>query len=202
MQKDNSTYRQKVALRRKAVRMLDAPVVMETHGGKGALFSACYAHLSDGVVFEKNPEKTNVLARQRPTWAVYEGDCVTCIAEGAGAHLPVNLLDLDPYGEPWPALDAFFQSERPRPGRMVVVVNDGLRQNVRYGKAWNCHSLIKMAQKYGNNLFGRYLDICAELLQEKAAQAGYRLDRFAGYYCGKLQNITHYLAVLNRGSVS
>ena len=201
MQKDNSTYRQKVALRRKAVRMLDAPVVMETHGGKGVLFDACYSHLSDGVVFEKNPEKTSVLARQRPTWAVYEGDCVTCIAEGAGAHLPVNLLDLDPYGEPWPALDAFFQSERPRPGRLVVVVNDGLRQKLQIA-AWDVGSMRGMVAKYGNKLAAHYLDVCAELLQEKAAQAGYRLDRFAGYYCGLSKHMTHYLAVLNRGSVS
>lgn len=197
-QKDNTTYAKKVALRRKALSLVSDPVVMETHGGEGKLFRACYTQVDQGVVFEKNPEKSAILGRQRPTWAVYEGDCVACLKAGVGAHLTVNLLDLDPYGQPWPVLDAFFGSERPRPETLVVVVNDGLRQKVRYGGAWGTKSMREMVRKHGNDIYGVYLDVCAELMQEKAAQAGYRLDRFAGYYCGHIQNVTHYLAILKR----
>ena len=38
------------------------------------------------------------------------------------------------------------------------------------------------------------------VLKEKAALAGYSLSRFAGYYCGHGQPMTHYLALLVRGS--
>jgi hypothetical protein len=150
------------------------------------------------VVFEKAPERAAVLGMQRPTWAVYEADCVMALAAGVGSHLPCNVLDVHPYGDPWPAITAFFESERPRPEIVFVVVNDGLRQKVRMGGAWNVGTLLGMVAKYGNALHGKYLEVCQELMTEKAAQAGYRLDRFAGYYCGHGHMMTHYLAVLSR----
>lgn len=197
-QKDNSTYRQKVALRKKMLSFVDTPIVMETHGGAGKLFDACYTHIEQGVVFEKNPDKSTVLSLQRPTWAVYETNCVMALAGGAGAHLAVNFVDLDPYGEPWSAMDAFFGSDRSFPPRLVLAVNDGLRQSLKYRRAWSVESLSEVVRKYGNNLYGRYLDICAELVNEKVAQAGYRLSHFAGYYCGNAQKQTHFGAVLEK----
>ena len=107
--RDNSTFPQKVALRQEALRLLYAsPVIMETHGGVGKLFDAVYAHVERGIVFEKDADKTAVLGKQRPSWAVYEADCVTALQEGVGGHLAVNFLDIDPYGECWPVVDAFF----------------------------------------------------------------------------------------------
>jgi len=196
-QRDNTAYKQKVAIRRKALDLINTPVVLETHGGKGGLYNACYTQIPSGVVLEKDPEKIAVLVKQRPAWAVYEGDCVRCLQAGAGAHLPINFLDIDPYGEPWPVMDAFLQSERPHPDILVIVVNDGLMQKLRIG-AWNVGSMQGMVQKYGNKLHTIYLDVCGELMQEKAAKAGYNLNRFAGYYCGHLDQMTHYLAVLKR----
>lgn len=101
-QVDNSTFTEKVTLRRKALTLLDEwgvdePVVMETHGGEGHLFDACYSHLGDGVVFEKDPIKVTRLARQRETWAVYKSDCVEAVRAGAGKQWVVDLLDTDPY---------------------------------------------------------------------------------------------------------
>ncbi len=198
--RDNSTYAQKVALRREMLKSLDAPVIMETHGGMGRLFCACYAGVQEGCVFEKKSERVAFLAYQRPTWSVYEGDCVSAVGAGAGAHLPIDVLDVDPWGDPWPVIGAFFESERPRPDEMFVVVNDGLRQGVGRGRSWDIETLQGMVERYGNNLYPVYLEVCRELMQEKAAQAGYRLDRFNGYYCGHAQMMTHYLAVLTRDS--
>jgi hypothetical protein len=196
--RDNTTLAKKAALRRVMLRQMEtAPVVMETHGGLGHVWAACYVGVEQGVVFEKDEDKAGYLAEQRPAWAVYEADCVGALKGGAGAHLEVNVLDLDPYGEPWPAMDAFFESERPRAKRVWVVVNDGLRSKVRVGGAWTTGSLAKMVRRYGNDLKDRYLEICRELLAEKAAQAGYSLSRFAGYYCGHGQQMTHYLALLS-----
>lgn len=198
--RDNSAYAQKVALRREMLKSVDAPVIMETHGGTGRLFRACYAGVQEGCVFEKKPERVAFLAYQRPTWAVYEGNCILAIGEGAGAHLLVNVLDVDPWGDPWPVIGAFFESERPRPDKMFVVVNDGSRLGIKMGGAWSVATLHGMVEKYGNDLYAIYLEVCRELMQEKVVQASYRLDRFNGYYCGHSQMMTHYLAVLVRDS--
>jgi len=196
--RDDSTYVQKVTLRREMLKSVDAPVIMETHGGMGRLFRACYAGMREGCVFEKKPERVAFLAYQRPTWAVYEGDCIPAISAGAGAHLPVNVLDVDPWGDPWPVIGAFFEGERLRPDEMFGVVNDGSRLGIKMGGAWSVATLQGLVEKYGNNLYPVYLEVCRELMQEKAARAGYWLDRFNGYYCGHSRMMTHYLAVLVR----
>lgn len=172
---------------------------METHGGAGALYRACYSHLARGVVFEKDAAKCDLLARQRPGWAVYETNVETALAVGAGSHLEINVLDLDPYGEPWPTLKAFLSSERPRAPRLWVVVNDGLRQKVRIGGAWSVGSLHAAVQRFGNNLDPIYLDVCRWMVAQYAEAAGYTLRRFYGYYTGHGQQMTHYAATLEQG---
>jgi hypothetical protein len=195
--KDNSTAAQKLALRRQALTMMRAePVVMETHGGAGHLWRQCYSHIPQGVVFEQQAAKAAVLAHQRPTWTVFEGDCVGALEAGAGRHLAVNFLDVDPYGEPWPTLEAFFTSERPRPAELQVVVNDGLRQKIRIGGGWQVGSMAELVERYGNDLRPRYLECCEELLTQLSARAGYTLALFTGYYCGEKQDMTHYWATL------
>ena len=88
------------------------------------------------------------------------------------------------------------QHSRPRADHLWVVVNDGLRAKVRFGGAWVVESLAGMVETYGNDLHGKYLDVCKFLLKEKASQAGYSLTRFGGYYCGHKKIMTHYLALL------
>jgi hypothetical protein len=199
---DNSTYTQKVALRREAIERFDddvKPVVMETHGGAGKLYDAVYAGFKQGVVFEKDPEKAGILAIQRPTWAVYECDSTAALSEGVGSHLCIDLLDVDPWGDSWPTIKAFFSSARPFAERMVVVVNCGLRQKLRINGAWLTGSMRSMVEKYGNDLHPVYLDlVCPELLSEYAGRVGYFLDDFLGYYCGASLQITHFLAVLQK----
>ena len=129
-QKDNSTLSSKVLLRKNLLREIPSPIVMETHGGLGRIFDACYRGIANGVVFEQDPDKAAVLGKQRPAWAVYECDCIEALRAGVGAHLAVNFFDLDPYGEPWPVFDALFESERPWPKVLGIVVNDGLRHKL------------------------------------------------------------------------
>jgi hypothetical protein len=196
--KDNTTFPFKLSLRKQALLELDAPVVMETHGGWGKLYANCYATFP-GVVFEQLPMKADFLAQQRPNWAVYETDCVRALREGAGNHLDVNFLDLDPYGEPWPVLSAFLESDRRLPARLVIVVNDGLRKSLKMGVGWHSKSLEPMCAKYGNAwLYHNYLAVCQELLKQKAAKAGYTLRRWTAYYCGHMDTMSHYAAVLGK----
>jgi hypothetical protein len=199
-QKDNSTFRAKVALRQRALMELGEvrPVVLETHAGFGKLFGACYSDVREGMAFEMKPEKAAMVAKQRPTWSVYESDCEKALALGVGDHLAVNFVDFDPYGQPWPAIDAFLESDRPRPARLVFVVNDGLRQKLQLNGGWDVESMREMVERFGNRLYSIYLDICQLLVKEKAARAGYRLSRWNGYYCGHGNAMTHYAAVLDR----
>jgi len=196
VQKDNQTLPFKIADRKALLSSMDeAPVVMETHGGAGGIFLSCYREVEQGIAFEKDPAKAAVLAQQRPAWAIYEADCVASLAGGAGGHLLVNVLDVDPYGECWPVLAAFFGSERPRSERLYVAVNDGLRQKIKTG-AWAVKSMSSMVRKYGNALCGLYLQVCEELLAHHAKIAGYEIKRFYGYYCGASKGMTHFVAHL------
>lgn len=197
---DNSTFPLKVKLRRRALKQLaEEPVVIETHAGFGRLYSRCYKHVVRGVAFEIKAERTGALALQRPTWAIYEGDCIPALAAGIGSHLTANFIDIDPYGEPWPTIDALFSSKRTWPQRLVVVVNDGLRHKVRIGAGWKVKSLRAAIERHGNaHANDHYLEICRELMAEKAGQAGYELVRWSGYHCGRMQMMTHYAAVFER----
>jgi hypothetical protein len=197
MQKDNSTLPYKVSLRRNLLKEIEHPVVMETHGGYGAIWRRCYSDIESGVVFEQLPEKAEALARQRPTWAVYECDCEGAIRAGVGFHVPVNFIDLDPYGSPWPVVDVIFSVEREWPPVLAIAVNDGLRQKVKATGGWDVAALSGIVAKYGAaRMYDNYLPICQELLTEKAGWVGYHLTRWAGYYCGYLGQMTHYAAIL------
>jgi hypothetical protein len=201
--KDNSTLHQKIALRHRALDMLeswgvDAPVVMETHGGEGVLFNACYSHLHDGVVFEVDEQKISTLAKQRPTWGVYQADSAEALAEGAGKHWVVDLLDVDPYGMTWDVIEAFFTSDRPFADRMILVVNDGLRKKLEAKGAWTVEYLAPIVRKYGNDIHPVYKEVAGELVAHFAAEAGYSVKQYVAYYCGHVLANTHYLVVLER----
>ena len=187
-QKDNSTFQQKSLLRKQLLKEIPNPVILETHGGMGKVYEECYRGIASGVVFETDPQKAEHLAKQRPTWSVYESDCIEALRAGVGAHLAVNFVDMDPYGEPWHVMDALFESERPWPARLALAVNDGLRMRLKIRGAWGMESMAKMVS--------HYLDICRELTTKKAGQRGYTLARWVGYYCGAAKQMTHFAAVL------
>lgn len=202
--KDNSTLVEKRKLRQIAIaqlaeRGLTQPAILETHGGAGVLFDRCYAHVTQGVVFEKDAKKAATLAMQRPTWAVYECLCEPALAAGVGSHLTIDLLDIDPYGSCWETIEAFFGSERPFADEMRVVVNDGLRQNLALHTGWQVEALRPAVEQMGNaELYERYLEACELLLASHAKRAGYAVGAFHGYYCGHKNQITHFLAALRR----
>jgi len=175
---------------------LNNPIVLETHGGYGKLFDACYRDVVQGVVIEKDDQKISWLVQQRPTWSVYQADSVSAVSDGIGAHLPVNFVDCDPYGDPWSTISAFFQSERPRVEQLIIVVNDGLRQKLNISGGWSVKSLRDAVEIFGNDLQASYLQVCRWQMERIAAQADYTVSRFVGYYCGFNDQMTHYGAVL------
>jgi hypothetical protein len=177
---------------------IERPSIVETHGGRGKLYLNCYRSCGPGVVFETDEDKTEVLADQRPEWAVYQADCIAALAQGVGFQFRPNFFDLDPYGDCWPVVDAVFAGMPHRPDRVVFVVNDGLRRKLKMHGGWSSRSMAGMVQSRGNDhLYREYLDVCRELMREKAGQAGYDLTRWTGYYCGHAKVMIHFAAVLD-----
>ena len=172
---------------------------METHGGSGVLFNACYKSVEHGVVFEKNETKVISLAQQRPTWLVYETDCIPAIAGGVGDHLPINFFDLDPYGSPWDVVATIFDHWKYLPQKFALAITDGQRQKTRVKGSWNIKNLKAFVGTYGNDqIFANYKEIFEALFVAMAAPRGFTIKKWTAYYCGTLKNMTHFGAVLER----
>src|ERR1035437_8353238 len=105
MKKDNTTLNQKAALRLSLLKHIQNPIVLETHAGTGQVWKRVYSEISQGVAFDAKPAKAELLAIQRPTWSIFESDCIPSLRAGAGEHLLWNLVDIDPYGAPWPVIE-------------------------------------------------------------------------------------------------
>ncbi len=114
--------------------------------------------------------------------------------------MPINFLDVDPYGDPWPTISAFFTSDRQRSDRLVVAVHDGFRTFALRGRAWASETLAPLVERFGNAAIGKdYLGMARILMQEHADVAGYQLKYFHGFYTGHNQQTTLYTALLTRG---
>lgn len=188
-QKDNSTGIYKILLRQNLLKFIDRPVILETHGGEGVIFAACYGSAATGPVFEKNPEKAEILARQRPGWLVYETDCMAALSARCGNGLGINFLDVDPYGDPWPVIRAFFDAGYDLPDTLAVAVNDGLRQKVKQHAGWAVRSMRPAVEQFGNaDLYANYLEVCQALMAQISGPWGYEIAQWTGYYCGHAKN--------------
>lgn len=196
-QKDNQTLNLKAALRVKMLRFLPDPIVLETHGGTGRIFLRCYSNLAPGVVFETDEEKTSYLAVQRPAWAIYQADCERSIRAGVGFHVRPNFFDLDPYGQPWPILDAILANKLP--DLWASATNDGLRMKLQSRGGWNVSAIQDAIRHFGNErIYSKYLEACRWMIERRLSAARFRLDYFTGYYCGKAQHMTHWAFVARR----
>ena len=198
--KDNKTLLEKSHLRKEMIaRLRSEPCVLETHGGTGELFLRCYSDVREGAVFETDPKKAVTLLKQRPTWAVYETDCVWSLHNGVASHLEVNFVDFDPYGAAWKVIEAFFASERPRAEKLIVVVHDGVRTTLkRFGGA-RVGFFSEIVEQIGEiELYQNYLSVCEKLLFEIASKAGYKAQEFGGFYSKSDSDQTHFFAELYR----
>lgn len=207
--KDHSTLKQKLEIRK---RMTDdmrgrgiVPVIVEAYGGRGDVFRRAYPLVTHGAVFEREPKKIDTLVWQRPTWAVYQGDTPSLLRAGIGGHLAATVFDLDPYGQPWDAIQGFFESMseglRETPDIFYVVANDGARQYLRRKAAaiWSTPWIPEaILDHYGNALELNYLEVARQMLEMQATACGYHVADWFGYYCGHVLQNTHYLARLER----
>jgi len=174
-------------------------VILDAFGGAGSIFRKVYPHVTSGTVIEREPSKVDLLCWQRPTWAVYQGDTPALLRSGVGGHQSTSLLDVDPYGQPWDALGAFFASLseglRPQSPTLYVVVNDGARQYLRRRAAaiwetdWLPEDLLK---HYGNALELNYTEVAKTMLERLGASVGYDTTWMDAYQTGHVAQNTHY----------
>ena len=196
--KDNKTLLEKTHLRKEMLAKLQTePCVLETHGGTGELFLRCYADVREGAVFETDPVKAVTLLKQRPSWSVYESDCIWSLSNGVASHLAVNFVDFDPYGAAWEVIQVFFESERPRTDQLIIVVHDGVRGTLkRYGGA-RIKFFSRVVDQIGETeLYQNYLSVCEQLLFEIVQSAGYEVAGFGGFYSKQDKDQTHFFAEL------
>jgi hypothetical protein len=122
---------------------------------------------------------------------------------GVAADLPINFIDIDPYGECWPVIEAYFSGERKRPKRLAIAVNDGLRQKLNVGAGWQVATMKAALEVFSNaGLYARYLEVCRWNLDRLIAPHGYKVIEWAGYYCGFNHLMTHFGAVLENTKVA
>ena len=84
----------------------------------------------------------------------------------------------------------------------------GLRREFRQRRQSAGGSLAKIVQRRGSEeVYENYLDVCRELVEEKAQAVGYTLSRWPGHYCSispitghpnqGSKQMTHFTAVLD-----
>ncbi len=198
--RDNETLDEKLRWRREALRHLSAePVICEAYGGWGRVGQAVYRDVRHGVVLEKVSAKAATLALLRPTWSVYEGDTLRMLRAGAGRHLPINFLDLDPYGEPFTTLEAFFSAERQIADRIVIVAHDGMHRLVKMGRAWSVQILEPVVAEFGNSFVKEHYGEASILLVARMLeQYGYSVSDWRWASGGDRKKNAHFLAVVDR----
>ena len=197
---DNKTLLEKSHLRKRLLEKLEAePCVLETHGGTGEIYLRCYAGVREGAVFETDPVKAVTLLKQRPNWAVYETDCVWGLENGVGGHLEINFVDFDPYGAAWTGITAFFNSQRPQPEQLIIVVHDGIRSSLQRFGGSRIQTFSHIIEEIGEvRLHSEYLSVCERLLVEMTDSAGYEILGFGGFYSKQDENQTHFFAELKK----
>jgi hypothetical protein len=198
--RDNSTLQDKVALRRLVRSWFNHRplVVLETNGGKGVVYRKVYTDCT-GVVFESSARKAELLAIQRPNWAVYEGDAVQCMLAGAPVHIQPDLVDIDPYGSALEYIRAFFTSPRSFPAQLALAVNDGAPYALQAFGPGNLRLVQPYAARYGwTNLFWHYESIIRDWLPREAARAGYQVVELVYRAVGSNNRMAHYAALLKR----
>lgn len=173
---------------------------MCTHADDGTLVRLAYPDELAGIAFAEKNDDADRLAVERPTWAVYSTSVDAALRRGLGRHMTVSLLDVDCDSNPWPTLEAFFSSERPRPNELAVVVSDRLRPRLRRNGAYSIPSMLPALERYRDSavIDESYLEVCQWNLERLAGALGYQLRDWTAYHCDRRDESTHFAAVLCR----
>jgi hypothetical protein len=174
---DNGQTGLKLAVRSAAIEAARPENVVETHAGLGFLRSRMYSGFG-GAVCEKDRAKAERLAAKFRNLTVVYGDSLAYLKVPDFGFV-ASLVDIDPYGDPWPHVRACM-SCKALPGRFVLAVTDGLVQSCRLSTTLKASSLRPVAAAFGaHDLFRRYGDVVRFLLGHWGQQFGCRTELLA-----------------------
>lgn len=126
LKRDNSATNAKVFARQRVAEGLGADArILECFCGAGLMYEMCWSSFSRGATIDTKDGAVEQAARERPTWAVYQGDAEKCLLGGWMSHVPFDLVDIDAYGSPWPFLLAWASSDRARAPQTRFILTDG-----------------------------------------------------------------------------
>lgn len=191
---DNTSLRFKVFQRNEVCVQIKHPRILECFGGYGVLYDRIWRkNDATGAVIEKDAERARHLAEQRQKWVVVRGDCEIVLQAGFCDWLAFDILDCDPYGEPWKAIRAFF-GNRVYADAMFVVATDGLVYDLQRG----ARSLMMrpFIEKYGREFVKvNYGMVAEELLTNIIKPRGFEVRDFKFH---KQNRLAHWTAKLER----
>lgn len=149
--------------------------MLETHGGTGRLYEACYHEIDRGIVCEINEKRAYVLARQRPAWLVCCNDARDICATGMLGKMQVDLVDIDPYGDPWPYTMAAMAALNGM--SYWVVVQDGLPAKLKVSVR-DVKSVRPALGKFGSDIHSQYDQVARFLVEREAERLGCSLGQW------------------------
>lgn len=198
MQKYTSHKYEKVSLRLNLRQHIPQPYIIELYGGKGLMYTHCWND-TQGVVFEKDPKLIDTLATVRPSWRVYQGDTVKALQAGVcSSVIPQHvILDCDPFGSPWPAIEAYIRALIVPPIVLGLAVTDGAIQKVQLTGGWDVDGWSPHVLKYGNDIYDRYLFFSKMRLEALLKPQGYTLISWHGVY-GDRKHVAYYAAIFSQ----
>lgn len=200
--RDHQTLSAKVSMRRDLIGSLPRPLtILEPFAGTGILWRSCYDFPGIRVVaIEQHPRKVEILAHQRPTSIVVEGDCVPLLSQGFCAWVPFDVLDLDAHGSPLGCLMAFFAQPRAMAHSLWIVATDGVGFALRRG---SCPSTLQESlRSYGRDrLLKQYPVILHAWLETLSAAHGRVVKDFRWRVAGSSGQLYHWMACLTRASL-
>jgi len=173
---------------------------MCTHAEDGALVRQVYPEDVAGVAFAEKNDDADQIAIERPTWAVYATNVDAALRRGLGRHMSITVLDVDCDSNPWPTLEAFFMSDRPRYRELGIVVSDRLRPRLRRNGAYSIPSMLPALERYRDSaaIDESYLEVCQWNLGRIADALGYTIKDWTAYHCDRREEATHFAALLCR----
>jgi hypothetical protein len=192
VKRDNSTFGQKIALRRSLLGLLpERTFILEAYAGLGDIYRACYTGYP-GAAMDKEEARVEYVASERPNWIAVAGDNAAILAAGFLADAEVGLFDLDAYGSPLGCLDGILQPGRKFAAVSYLVATDGIGQKLRMGSA-DVKRLRPYTEKYGEDFVRHnYKTVLAEIIQEGADRAGLSAALIKFYTCGAGKQMAHW----------
>jgi hypothetical protein len=123
--KHNSKVAHKLLVRQRVAGLLgNSAEILETFSGEGLMYDGCWSMFS-GACIDSDAAKARDSARSRPRWRTYCGDTGRALSAGWLSSVAFDVVDIDPYGEPWPYVRAFFDTERAMPDQWWLILTDG-----------------------------------------------------------------------------